>query len=489
MAVMENIRLGANNPWMKALFAVIVLVFVFWGIGANGPTNQEIAFVNGERITDTQYQRLMRVRARDLDGGGTDEEQKRMAQQVVQELIQTKVLLQEARSAQITVSSEEIARFVLQYDAFKDSDGNFSQKLYKRNLKRMGLTQGKFEDQIRDDLAIRKLFAAVANGIKISDGQVRRQYLQESTKVSLKVLRIPDASLLDDVEVDDDALDAFVSANEADIRSRYEADYRRLYRKPRRATISQILLRTDLEGEREDPRGRLQKVLKKARDGEDFAKLARIHSEDINARHGGVMGTVAEEQLEKTVAEAVFATETGGITDVLPVKNGLLIVKVDAVFPSEETAFDDVKTAIGRTLTQERSVGPVAAAYASEVLADWKTTGAPSAEKLLAQKLTAQDTGEFAIGRPAFPGLSDSPVLMNKLASTTGVGLIDTVFAVPGGRMIVEVTSFERPDEETMKSEEGLIRKRLEFSAQRQFVQVWTEDLVARADIDQRWRP
>jgi hypothetical protein len=58
---MENIRAGANNPWMKAVFAAIMLVFVFWGVGgAGGPTNQTIADVNGDRITDTQFQQVMR---------------------------------------------------------------------------------------------------------------------------------------------------------------------------------------------------------------------------------------------------------------------------------------------------------------------------------------------------------------------------------------------------------------------------------------------
>ena len=47
---------------MKAVFAAIVLEkFVFWGVGgAGGLTNQVIAEVNGERITDTAFQRVMR---------------------------------------------------------------------------------------------------------------------------------------------------------------------------------------------------------------------------------------------------------------------------------------------------------------------------------------------------------------------------------------------------------------------------------------------
>ena len=97
MGVMENIRAGATNPWMKAVFAAIVLVFVFWGVGgAGGPTNQVIAEVNGERITDTAFQRLMRNYSRTQGEAKSDEEQSRIAAQAVAELIENKVLQQTA---------------------------------------------------------------------------------------------------------------------------------------------------------------------------------------------------------------------------------------------------------------------------------------------------------------------------------------------------------------------------------------------------------
>ena len=137
MAVMENIRSTATNPWMKAVFAVIVLVFVFWGVGgAGGPTNQVIAEVNGKRITDTDFQRLMRNISRNQGEAKSDEEQSRLAQQAVEQLIEMEVLTQAAERNGVEVSSDEIARYVLQIDAFRNDGGKFSDKLYRKNLKR-----------------------------------------------------------------------------------------------------------------------------------------------------------------------------------------------------------------------------------------------------------------------------------------------------------------------------------------------------------------
>ena len=236
MAVMENIRSTASNPWMKAVFAVIVLVFVFWGVGgAGGPTNQVIAEVNGKRITDTQFQRSMRNQTRSQGEAKSDEEQSRMAQQMVQSLILKEVLIQTAVANGVEVHDEEIGDYIRRWNAFLDDDGKFSGKLYRKSLKRMGTTDGRFQKDIRDELTIKKFTQLSWQAVRVSDGQVRRQYMQAETKVALRMVRIPDSNLIDDVNVVEGTIDAFVTNNEADIRARYEADFKRLYKSPARS--------------------------------------------------------------------------------------------------------------------------------------------------------------------------------------------------------------------------------------------------------------
>jgi len=494
MPVMENIRLSATNPWMKALFVVIVLVFVFWGIGTGGaPTNQVIAEVNGERITDSDVRRMLKT----LKRGQSDEEQEQINDYVIQELIKDQVLIQEAERSQISVSDYEIDLQNKLNPRYQNKDGKFTEKRYQRGLKSQGITDGKNRTLIRIKLLKEKLEQAASSGIQVSDAQVRRQYLQSVTKVELKILTIPDAALLEDVEVEEGALDAFVTNNEADLRARYEKDYRRLYREPRRATLSKIVIHTEeaeegdkqiegeqIEGEQieeEAPRTRLNKILAEARGGADFAELARTHSEDISKEMGGDLGTVAEEQLSKNEAEAVFVTQPGEITDIVVVKGGLAIIKVDELFDAEETPLDDVKLAIARTLTQERNVGPVSEAFSQKILDAWTADGEAPAEILTARNLFVRDTPSFAIGNPTFPGVRDSPALLSKLTHATGTGLIETVFPVPGARMIVEITAFERPDESTMAEVMGLAKAIFEQDKKKAFADAWVDDLVNKA--------
>jgi peptidyl-prolyl cis-trans isomerase D len=490
MAVMENIRASATNPWMKAVFAAIVIVFVFWGVGgAGGPTNQVIAEVNGKRITDTQFQRLMRNISRSQGEAKNDEEQAQLAQQAVRELIELEVLGQAAADNGIEVSADEIARYVLQVDGFRDSTGKFSDTLYKKNLKRMGLTQGRFESQIRSQITLQKLSELAWTGVKVTDGQVHRAFMQSQTKIELKMVRIPNSNLLDDVQIDDAMIDAFVQSNGGDVRARYEADFKRLYKKSRRAQLRQILIKPDaLKGEK-DARATIDGILAEAKAGADFSALAREHSHDLSAPNGGDVGLMAEEQLSPSVAAAVFDTAEGGITDVVTISDGLLIVKVEKIIPAETIEFDTVKADIARAITAEKGVIEVAQAYADKVLAEWKSKGEPSIEVLNEQSVIALETPSFPASSPGFPGLSDSPALMKAIASAKETGLLDEVYLVPGGRIIAEITALEIPSESDFEENRGQIQKRMELLARNEWVEAWKDDLVSRANIVQYWRP
>ena len=68
------------------------------------------------------------------------------------------------------------------------------------------------------------------------------------------MVRIPDSNLIDDVTVDEGTIDAFVTNNEGDIRARYEADFKRLYKKSKRAKVRQIIIKPDVEDSQEGAR-------------------------------------------------------------------------------------------------------------------------------------------------------------------------------------------------------------------------------------------
>ncbi len=489
MPVMETIRRGTDSTLMKIVFGAIVLVFVFWGVGAQGPTSLTIATVNGKRITDTQFQRIMR---RVDQGGSMDEaDRKRLQQQVVDELVQTEVLLQEAANLGIEVSDEEIARKVLEVDDFKGNDGRFSKSYYEKALKRYGLTQGGFEAQLREQLTLQKLMELVAAGATVNDGVLEQRFRDQSTRLDLEYVHIPDEALLSQVPIDDAALDEFIAANKDMVRLQYDKDFDRLYNEPQKANLSMILLRADLdEGNVDDAQlqQRMATVKERAGAGEDFAALAREFSEDLTAVNGGVLGNMSESQLDTAVANAVFSTDAGSITGVVETSRGPALYKVSERIDAVTTPIEDVERDIARSMLADEKVGEVAKAFADEMLASWKEGELP-VDKMQTAGLQLEASMAVTASSPTLGAIIPPPDFTGALGAVSEAGVLDSVYEVEGGRFIAKVSSYEAPDMDLFSAEKGALKTRVRMQEQQLFIEHWRKDIVARSEVEQLWIP
>lgn len=494
MALLETIRQQTDSPWAKIIFGAVVMVFVFWGIGASGgPKTQAIAEVNGQRITDTQLQRIMRNVTRGSASAMNEDELDQITRDVIEQLIQTEVLLQEADRLDIEVSDNEIARYVLQIDAFRTESGKFSKELYERNLKRMGLSGGKFEEQIRDQRTIEKLEQLVRDAVVITDGELKRIYTQASTELGVSFVRIPDTALLDQVEVDQMSIDAYVDGNEAELKTIFEDDYDRLYNKPARATYSQIRLRTDIDGfEADAVRAKLDGILAEARaDGtaEGFAQLARRYSEDFSASNGGAMGTQSEKQIAEGAREVILGATPGAITGVVEVPQGLAIYLVDEVIPAETRTFDEVKADIARETLAKQKVNEFAAQVAEEIRTAWTDPASPPTELLDRYGLSVSTVESFSPMQPTLAGAGTSPGLIADLADTTGAEVLGMVHATDGGRIVAAVSSYTPADMAAFEQQKDMIRAQLEQQKQEAVLAGWAQDLRNKARVVQHYNP
>jgi peptidyl-prolyl cis-trans isomerase SurA len=70
-------------------------------------------------------------------------------------------------------------------------------------------------------------------------------------------------------------------------------------------------------------------ILKQLRDGASFEDVAKKYSDGPSAADGGALGTFERGKLAKELEDRTFAMKTGEITDVIRVKQGYAILKVD----------------------------------------------------------------------------------------------------------------------------------------------------------------
>ncbi len=101
-------------------------------------------------------------------------------------------------------------------------------------------------------------------------------------------------------------------------------------------------------------RARATQVLQEARNGSDFASLARQYSEDMTAESGGDLGVIKRGQTLPVFEAAVFSLKDGEISDVIRTPNGLHIVKVEARSKGDGRPLAEVRAEVERRVLQEK---------------------------------------------------------------------------------------------------------------------------------------
>jgi len=109
--------------------------------------------------------------------------------------------------------------------------------------------------------------------------------------------------------------------------------------------ISQILLKDQKQAE---------EILKKLKEGADFATLAKENSIDGSKEKGGDLGWVTREGLPKEVGDSAFSLAKGELSGIIKSSAGYHLVKVEDIKPAQTRPLETVSQEIRRRLEQER---------------------------------------------------------------------------------------------------------------------------------------
>jgi len=118
----------------------------------------------------------------------------------------------------------------------------------------------------------------------------------------------------------------------AEVRAYYAAHVDK-FTTPERLEVSVILLKVEPSApvekwhaaEREG-----QDLVRRLKQGADFAKLARLHSGDGSAEHGGDLGFVHKGMLTDEAQQALDKLDVGGVTEPVHLLQGIAIFKLRA---------------------------------------------------------------------------------------------------------------------------------------------------------------
>ena len=137
---------------------------------------------------------------------------------------------------------------------------------------------------------------------------------------------------------------------------KYYEEHKKEFVKPEQVALRAIEISTDAKKDTDLPdlKKKAEDLLRRIKEGEDFATLAKRFSDGSTAQQGGYLGVYKRGELSKQLEDQVFAMKKNQLTDVIETKQGFLILQVLERYEEGEQPFEKVENEIMDHLYSER---------------------------------------------------------------------------------------------------------------------------------------
>ncbi|MDD5010138.1 MAG: SurA N-terminal domain-containing protein, partial [Syntrophorhabdaceae bacterium] len=189
--MLKLMRKHATGYMVKAMFGLIIVVFIFWGVGSFRDRERIVAEIGPYKVDATEYQEtynrtleLYRMIYREKLDENLLKELK-LKEKVMDEIVNRYMLLITADELGLTVSDREFLEHIQGIDAFK-REGKFDEKLYVAVLQRSNIDPKRFEATEKNTMLIQKTANFIKdNGTFFSEADVWAGYVKEKGMVNL----------------------------------------------------------------------------------------------------------------------------------------------------------------------------------------------------------------------------------------------------------------------------------------------------------------
>ncbi len=440
--MLDLMRKHAGSWMIKFVLGAIIVVFAFWGVGTfNARRLTTVATVDDTIITFESYRdaysRLLE-QIRQRFGDNLDEnllKAMNLKQQAIEQLVNERLLTNEAQRLGLEVTDEELARAIRGVEVFQGKSG-FDYDRYRRVLSANRLTPENFEIEQRQAILLGKLRAIVSDTVKVADIEARQWFDFINTKIALDFVRF-DPDQFPQATVSEQEIQAYYDAHKDDYRTSPMRRVRYLFFDPAsfagQAVVSDedvaeyyesntaefhqeesiearhVLIgtaETDSPEAVEAARSKALEVEKLAREGKDFAELARTYSTDPSASsNGGFLGRFNRRRMVAPFSDKAFSMKAGEISDPVKTRFGWHIIKVEKAYPATTKPLEQVSASIRAKLLSHKT--KVLAAEAAE--AAWDAAYDRNDLEAVAAdlKLTLNTTALFGRSGPTEAAIAD----------------------------------------------------------------------------------
>ena len=182
--MLEQMRKHMN--WIMWIILILVIVtFMFFGIYPSDRGRGEAATVNGDVITagelDRAYRNMYESYRQIFKEQFTDAMARTLRQQALRDLVQGRLLVQEASRIGLRVSDEEVQAAIMRTPAFAPG-GRFDKAAYERYLDYINVKPSLFEESQREFMLKQKIERVIEDGVDATDDELKAAYASRNAK-------------------------------------------------------------------------------------------------------------------------------------------------------------------------------------------------------------------------------------------------------------------------------------------------------------------
>jgi peptidyl-prolyl cis-trans isomerase D len=391
--MLDFLRKKKRSWIITILLGLIIVVFIAFYGGSQQPTGvtSHVAEVNGESISQREfivhYQRTVERYREMFKGSFTPELLKNLniKQSLLEEMIEARLVLQEARRLGLSATDEELMNAIAQVPEFH-VNGRFNKERYIQLLRANRLTPAQFEEDQRKQLTIQRLLGVLADAAHVTEAEVRERYRFEQEKINLQFIRFSVSDNLSEVKITDEDVQKFYDRNkeslkeplkvqveyipysfeqfsgpvqltDKEVEDYYSANRATKFTTPKQAKVRYIMVRLDAGADakqKEAAQALANRIVAEARGGKNFADLAKKESQDPSAEKGGEIGWLNQGQLPEALDKQIFALAKGEISEPIETPVGFHIVKVEDIKEEKTLSLAEAKPVITRELKLEK---------------------------------------------------------------------------------------------------------------------------------------
>jgi len=303
-----------------------------------------------------------------------------LPEQILREMITNSIITMEAKELDISVSTGELQDKIISFPAFQQ-DGKFiGARKYKQILGYQKVSVSEFEEQLKQQILGEKLQELVAGSLVLNHDLLQDQYKKEKDQAELDYITFTPKRINSEINVTEKELTQYYDNNKEEFKSREKrsanvialkfADYQKEvnitpqeiydyfrnnkdeFRLPGKTKVSRIFLKYS-DTDREETYKKVV-ALHKELNTENFAEIAKTHSQDDKAAQGGDYGYTGWKNFTHQEITIIDSLEQNQISTPIDTQKGFSIVYIPEKVAERQQSFNEVKDKIEETIRQER---------------------------------------------------------------------------------------------------------------------------------------